>query len=99
MPDLDPISISDLEENMLVQHRPDNMRFTQNSVPFDFDGEHLIYMEYMENSLREIWMYKVQDREVVQLMRFTKADPIVSHVKLVRNMSGGLMLVYVQGGR
>ena len=75
------------------------MRFTQNSVPFDFDGEHLIYMEYMENSLREIWMYKVQDREVVQLMRFTKADPIVSHVKLVRNMSGGLMLVYVQGGR
>ena len=41
------------------------MRFTQNSVPFDFDGEHLIYMEYMENSIREIWMYKVQDREIV----------------------------------
>ena len=75
------------------------MRFTQNSVPFDFDGEHLIYMEYQENSMREIWMYKVQDREVVQLLRFTKADPIVSHVKLVQSVNGGLMLVYVQGGR
>ena len=68
-------------------------------MPFDFDGQHLIYMEYMENSVREIWMYKVQEREVVQILRFTKADPIVSHVKLVKSMSGGLMLVYVQGGR
>ena len=68
-------------------------------MPFDFDGQHLIYMEYMENSVREIWMYKVQDREVVQILRFNKADPIVSHVKLVKSMNGGLMLVYVQGGR
>ena len=56
-------------------------------------------MEYKESSIREIWMYQVQEREVVQLLRFTKADPIVSHVKLVKDMSGGLMLVYVQGGR
>ena len=75
------------------------MRFTQNSVPFDFDGKHLIYMEYLENSIREIWMYKVQEREIVKLLRFTKADSIVSHAKLVKNKSGGLMLVYVKGGR
>ncbi len=60
--DLAPINISDLEENMLVQHSPENLVFTQNSVPFDFDGEHLIYMEYLANNIREIWMYKVEDR-------------------------------------
>ena len=97
--DLDPINISDLEENMLVQHRPDNLRFTQNSVPFDFDGEHLIYMEYQENSMREIHMYKVSTREVTNLLRFTKADQIVSHVKLATNMAGDPILVYAQAGR
>ena len=35
----------------------------------------------------------------MQLLRFTKADSIVSHVKLARNPGGGLLLVYVQGGR
>jgi len=33
------------------------------------------------------------------LLRFGKADPIVSHVKLVRSATNSLMLVYVQGGR
>ena len=44
--ELAPINISDLEENMLVQHSPEGLKFTQNSVPFDFDGQNLIYMEY-----------------------------------------------------
>ena len=97
--DLDPINISDLEENMLVQHRPDNLKFTQNSVPFDFDGQHLIYMEYKDRSIREIWMYTVETRTLTEVLRFTKADPIVSHVKLTKTTAGGVMLVYVQGGR
>ena len=80
---------------MLVQHKPENLKFTQNSVPFDFDGEYLIYMEYRERQIREIYMYKVNEREAVLLLRFTKADTIVSHVKLVRNKEGGLLLVYV----
>ena len=44
-------------------------------------------------------MYKVQEREVVELLRFQKHEQIVSHVKLTKSMEGGLMLVYVQGSR
>ena len=44
-------------------------------------------------------MYKVQERQVVELLRFQKNEQIVSHVKLTKNMEGGLMLVYVQGSR
>jgi len=44
-------------------------------------------------------MYKVQEREIVELLRFQKHEQIVSHVKLTKSMDGGLMLVYVQGSR
>lgn len=68
-------------------------------MPFDFDGENLLYMEYMPNQVRHVYVYNCSTREVSELLRFGKADPIVSHVKLVRSASNSLMLVYVQGGR
>ena len=96
---LAPINVSDLENDMLVPHSPEGLKFTQHHVPFDFDGEHLIYMEYGERGVRDIKMYKVSEQQVHQLLRFTKKDPIVSHVKLARNKSNQLKLVYVQGAR
>lgn len=71
------------------------MKFTQNSVPFDFDGQHLLYMEYREKGIREVFIYDIETREIKNLIRFTKADSIVSHVKLVRGPKNELMLAYV----
>mmetsp|Transcript_3947 Transcript_3947/g.4717 ORF Transcript_3947/g.4717 Transcript_3947/m.4717 type:complete len:109 (+) Transcript_3947:411-737(+) len=94
-----PINISDLENDMLVPHNPPGLNFSQQHVPFDFDGEHLIYMEYRPNNVRQIFIYTVTSQTVSEVLRFTKADPIVSHVKLTRNENNSLKLVYVQGGR
>ena len=41
-----PILISDLDAGNIDPHYPGDMIFAQNSVPFDFDGEHLIFMQY-----------------------------------------------------
>ena len=96
---LAPINISDLENDMLVPHTPPDLRFTQQHVPFDFDGDYLLYMEYLRNSERKVFLYSVAKQTITEVLRFTKADPIVSHVKLTRNSQNGIKLVYVQGGR
>ena len=44
-------------------------------------------------------MFDVESQTASEVLRFTKKDPIVSHVKLTRNSNNGLKLVYVQGGR
>ena len=36
------------------------MKFTQNSVPFDFDGQHLLYMEYREKGIMHIARHSVR---------------------------------------
>ena len=44
-------------------------------------------------------MYDTQSREHKMLLRFGRADPIVSHVKLTKDSKNNIMLVYVQAGR
>ena len=56
-------------------------------------------MDYLPNHVRQIYMYKVEAREKIEILRFTRANAIVSHVKLARNPGGGLIVVYVEGGR
>ena len=78
-----------------MQHSPEGLSFNQNSVPFDFDGEHLIYMEYQPKQ-RVIFLYTVSTKELKPILTFTVKDQIISHCKLARNARGGLMVVYVQ---
>lgn len=41
-----PINLSNLETNQLNQYGKGQLEFTQNSVPFDFNGEYLLWMHY-----------------------------------------------------
>lgn len=50
--------------------------------------------------MRKVFIYNCETREPSEVLRFTKADSIVSHMKLVRNSkTNNVLLVYVQGGR
>jgi len=57
---LAPINISDLESDMLQPFSPEGLRFTQHHVPFDFDGQNLVFMEYAERGIRDIKIFNVQ---------------------------------------
>lgn len=67
-----PIMVSNLDTNMLEPYgEPDEgdhnaggpqITFTQNTVPFDFDGERLLYMQYHTRDHREIYLYTFATR-------------------------------------
>jgi len=42
---------------MMEQFAQDELDFTQNSVPFVYDGEHLLWMNYLVKGKREIYIY------------------------------------------
>jgi hypothetical protein len=42
-----PINISNLETSMMEHFGQEELEFTQNSVPFAYDGEHLLWMNYL----------------------------------------------------
>ena len=41
--DVPPIMLSNLDTNILENYGENQLHFTQNSVPFDFDGHRLLY--------------------------------------------------------
>lgn len=41
---------------MLEQHG-EGLEFSQNTVPFDFDGFNLLWMKYLDKGAREIYLY------------------------------------------
>ena len=90
-----PIFISDLYAERLFSHQPEGLKFTQNSVPFDFDGDHLVYMEYKDNGVRTIYMDSFTENQIFELQRFSKSESIISHVRLARDSQNSLMLLYV----
>lgn len=68
-------------------------------MPFDFDGQVLIWLVYLEGGLREIKTYNFEQRRVDTIVRFAKAAGIISHVKLCKPKNRGkdeLRIVYVQ---
>jgi hypothetical protein len=80
---LAPLSLSNLEESVLEDH-VDGLNFDQNTVPFDFDGNVIIWLVYLEAGLREIKTYSFESRKVETLVRFPQAAGIISHVKLAK---------------
>ena len=53
-------------------------------MPFDFDGQVLVWMVYLEGGVREIKTYTVETRQVDTLIRFAKTAGIISHVKIAK---------------
>lgn len=54
-----PINLSNLEMNELTPFGEGEFEFNQNSVPFDFDGQRLLWMTYVDggNDTRELFFF------------------------------------------
>lgn len=82
-----PIMLSNLDTNMLESYGEEGVgsevRFTQNSVPFDFDGQRLLWMQYLTRDHREVYLYTFATKEKTTVATFNKRDGIISHMKLL----------------
>lgn len=94
--DLSPISLSNLENNRLEDYGLEiGLKFTQNSVPFDFNSACLLWMDYLEKGVREICIFDFESKEKQVLMTFSGKDGIISHCKLMGNRAN-LRILYVK---
>lgn len=87
--------MSNLESNKLEEFGKDEIEFTQNTVPFDFDGDHLLWMNYLPKGVREIYIYDFQAKKKTTVLTFKSSDGIISHCKLSGKKSQ-LKIVYVK---
>lgn len=85
-----PIMLSNLDTNMLESFSEpgqegggSEVTFTQNCVPFDFDGARLLWMQYLSRDSREVYVYTFDKKEKTTVATFTKRDGIVSHMKFL----------------
>ena len=86
-----PIMLSNLDTNMLESFGEPNQGpeggseviFTQNCVPFDFDGARLLWMQYLSRESREVYVYDFAMKEKQTVLTFSKRDGIVSHMKFI----------------
>ena len=66
----------------------EDLTFNQNTVPFDFDGYRLLWLEYKDNDIRELSIYNLDplsDKQPMERVnRFVKADGMISHARLLR---------------
>ena len=60
-PKIPSMTIFEMRQNALETHDPDNIRFTtENCIPFDFSGEHVLYMRTSNGGTeRELHLYRV----------------------------------------
>ena len=59
-----PIMLSNLDTNMLDNYGENGeIEFTQNTVPFDFDGKNLLWMHYVTKDQREVFVYNFERKE------------------------------------
>ena len=58
------------------------VEFNQNSVPFDFDGDYVLWMTYEPMGVRVIYAYSIGTFKPSEVLRFSKNDGIISHACL-----------------
>ncbi len=73
----------------------EELEFTQNSVPFAYDGEHLLWMNYLQQGKREIYIYDFEQKQRETVLTFGSKDGIISHCKLV-GKGDSLTVLYVK---
>lgn len=79
----------------MEQFGKDEITFSQNTVPFDFDGEHLLWMAYLPKGAREVYLYDFSMNKKETIMIFSGADGIISHCKL-SGKKAALKVTYVK---
>mmetsp|Transcript_23141 Transcript_23141/g.20532 ORF Transcript_23141/g.20532 Transcript_23141/m.20532 type:complete len:260 (+) Transcript_23141:322-1101(+) len=78
-----PVTIADFDTQIV--ELKGNFEFNNNSVPFDFDGEKIIWMDYVSKGQRVVSMYDTVKDEKTELMDLKNSDGLVYHVKLFKN--------------
>lgn len=78
-----PITIADFD-TQIVDHKG-QFEFDNNSVPFDFNGSKLIWMDYLSKKQRVVCMFDFQKDEKTELMDLKNSDGLVYHMKLYEN--------------
>lgn len=78
-----PITIADFDTQMVEQKG--EFEFDNNSVPFDFNGKKLIWMDYESKKKRKIYLYDIQKEEKTELMDLKNSDGLVYHMKIFKN--------------
>ena len=58
--------------------------FTQNTVPFDFDEEYIIWLRYEPLGVRQLFAYSIDRMKKDTILQFDKNQGIVSHFCMVR---------------
>ena len=53
------------------------------SVPFDFDGNRILWMEYREDQVKEFQYYDLTHKKVFPIKAFEKDYHFLSHGRLV----------------
>lgn len=62
-------------------------------MPFDFDGCRLLWLQYMDNDVRELYLYNTDlmsgkepedQSRLEKINRFVKADGMISHARLMK---------------
>jgi len=64
----------------------------QHSVPFHFDGNRFLWLEYLENQSKHLNIYDYIDKSTKTVHTFEKSVAFVSHAKLTQSL-----VLFVQG--
>ncbi|CDW91154.1 UNKNOWN [Stylonychia lemnae] len=79
-----PIMLSNLNTNILENYGEESqVKFSQNTVPFDFDGQRLLWMEYKTKDERVVYIYYFETKTKAEIIHFTKRDGLISHMKFL----------------
>lgn len=63
-------------------------------MPFDYDGERILWMEYKENQVKEFQYYDIPAKKVVPIIAFDKKYHFLSFGRLVKNL-----LIFVENNK
>lgn len=67
-------------------HNSREFHIPEVSVPFDYDGERILWMEYKENQVKEFQYYDIPAKKVVPIIAFDKKYHFLSFGRLVKNL-------------
>ena len=71
----------DADKNEIKLHR--EFRMPEVSVPFDFDGSRILWMEYQEDKVKEFQYYDLVQKKVIPIRAYDKEYHFLSHGRLV----------------
>lgn len=75
--------LSNLESNELISYGEGEVEFTQNTVPFDFDGQRLLWMKYVRKDDRDAYIYEFETKSVNRVANFGPREGLISHMKFL----------------